>query len=757
MSRFSIVRLARVSAERPWRVVGLWLVLLLIAGALSSSLEDGLTTEATFSTNPESMQGADLLEERLRGPAPMTETVIVRSESMTVDDPVFQAEIEGITAELTALSGTVASATNYVQTGNEGLVSADRHTTLVPVTLGGNFDDAVEQAPGVIAVIDAANQRANGAFEFLTVGEGSINHELNEISNEDAAAGEAIGVPVALLILILVFGALVAAGLPLALGVISIVVAIGIAAIVGRFFELSFLVTNMISIIGLAVGIDYSLFVVERFREERRQGLTTLDAIATAAGAASRAVVFSGLTVILSLLGLFLVPSNIFRSVSIGAVAVVTVAVLATLTLIPALLSLLGDRIDWPRRRQGVRSQESGVRNETAPITHHPSPITHTGFWPRIARVVMARPVVSLAVGVTLLVAAALPYVDKEDGALGVSSLPADSDARAGFTILEREFAAGLIAPVEIVVDGDAGDPAIQGAIQQLSASLAEDGSYGSPAVTSNDTSDLTLVSVPLTVPPDDQPAYDAIERLRGSLIPTAFAGTPAEVYVAGQTAETVDLFDVINDAAPRVIAFVLGLSFLLLLVAFRSLIVPIKAIVMNLLSVGAAYGLIVLVFQKGYAADFLGFQQTPAIETWIPTFLFAVLFGLSMDYHVFLLSRIQERYHQTGQNREAVAFGLGSTARLITGAAAIMVAVFGGFAAGRLVPLQQVGFGLAVAIFLDATVVRSILVPSTMVLLDKWNWYLPRWLDWLPDLRVEPIAPVPAPAPAPAPVSGDD
>jgi len=302
------------------------------------------------------------------------------------------------------------------------------------------------------------------------------------------------------------------------------------------------------------------------------------------------------------------------------------------------------------------------------------------------------------------------------------------------------------LAPVEFVVDGQKDDPQVAQAITNLTNSLPEHGFVAVDPPVWNEAGDLALITATLGMNPNDMAAADLIPTLRNDVVPQAFAGTSAEVLVTGDTAFNKDFFDLVADWTPIVFTFVLGLSFILLMVVFRSIVVPTKAILMNLLSVGAAYGLLVLVFQKGYGHDFFGFDKTPTIEAWIPIFLFCVLFGLSMDYHVFLLSRIREHYDQTHNNQESVAVGLQSTARIITGAALIMVAVFVGFAAGRLVMLQQVGFGLAVAVLIDATVIRSILVPASMRLLGDWNWYLPSWLHWLPDLRVEG-----SPAPAPA------
>ncbi len=443
-------------------------------------------------------------------------------------------------------------------------------------------------------------------------------------------------------------------------------------------------------------------------------------------------------------MGMFFIPTNVFRSIGLGAILVVFAAILASLTLIPAMLSLLGDKVDWPRRRKydEIATQQ--------PV--HDSETIHAGFWGRITRVVMARPAISAVLAIALLVAATLPLIGIRTGQAGVETFP-DGEVKRAFTILERDFYAGMVAPVEIVVDGSASDPAVKAGIEGLVATLGGNDLYGPASVTTNPAGDLTLVSVPMAVDPNERAAQQAIADLRDDVIPAAFQGTDAEVLVGGGAAFAADFNALVADYTPIVFAFVLGLSFLLLLVVFRSIVVPLKAILMNLLSVGAAYGLIVLVFQHGVGAELFGFQQTPTIEAWLPIFLFSILFGLSMDYHVFLLSRVKEHYDRTGNNGESVAMGLQATAKIITGAALIMVAVFGGFASGRLVALQQMGFGLAVAVFLDATIVRSVLVPAGMAMLGDRNWYLPSWLSWLPNLNVEG-APAPASAAAPEPVA---
>jgi len=744
---FSTEALARLSARRPWRTIGLWLLVLVLAGISASTLNSALTTESRQLDNPESQQGADLLEQRLRGPQPISETIIVRSESATVDDPAFKATVDGLVAKLKGTPELTSSITSFYTTGNAALVSADRHSTIISVVMNGTLDESIERVPDYEAALASAQK---DDYQILTVGDATLGDEFGTIAEEDLAKGEMIGIPVAILILIVLLGALVAAGLPIIVGFISIFIAMGLAALAGRVTDLSFFVVNIIFMIGLAVGIDYALFIISRYREERAKGIEKLDAIAITGGTANKAVLFSGGTVVLALSGMFLVPELTFRSLGIGAVLVVVVAVAASLTLLPAFLSVAGDKINWPTLRR--------KKSSTASIDPHV--ITYKGFWGRVTKRVMARPVVALVLSVGVLLAFALPLVDMNRGSSGVSTLPKSTQAYAAYSLLQRDFPAGMIAPIEIVVDGSVADPRVQDSIDALTASLAADDRFGPASVQSNEAGDLALVSVPLTLEPDNPAAYQTIEDLREQFVSTAFASAPADVMVAGQIAITHDGNTLSQEYLPIVIAFVLSLSFILLTIAFRSIVVPVKALIMNLLSVSAAYGLIVMVFQKGYGAGLLGFQTVPMIESWLPLFLFSILFGLSMDYHVFLLSRIREHYDLTGDNKEAVAFGLQSTAKLITGAALIMVVVFAGFAAGRLVMLQQVGFGLAVAILIDATIVRSILVPASMVLLGDRNWYFPKWLNWLPRVTIEgkiPAMPSAAPLFAATSTSGDD
>ncbi|MCC6943776.1 MAG: MMPL family transporter [Thermomicrobiales bacterium] len=744
--RYSTAGIAHLSARHPWRTLGFWLLLLVLAALSASTLGSALTTEGGQLNHPESKRGMDLLEQRLRGPQPISETIIVRSESTTVDDPAFEATVNGLVSKLQAVPDLTDSVTSYYGSGNPAMVSADRHSTIISVIMNGTLDEAIDRVPDYEAALASAQK---DDYLVYSIGDATLSEAFSKIADEDLSKGETIGIPVAIVILIVLLGALVAAGLPLVVGFVSIFIALGLAALAGRATDLSFFVVNVIFMIGLAVGIDYALFIISRYREERARGLDKYDAIAVTGGTANKAVLFSGSTVVLALSSMFLVPELTFHSLGIGAVLVVIVAVAASLTLLPALLSIAGDKINWPRLR----------RKQTTARTVDPHAITYKGFWGRVTKQVMAHPGIALVLAGGLLIALALPVVDMNRGSSGVSSMPKSIEAYTAYSLLERDFPAGTIAPVEIVVDGQAANPQVIKSIDALTAQLATDERFGPVSTVSNKAGDLTLVSVPLTIEPDNPAAYSTIEDLRQEIVPAAFKSAPAKVMVAGQVAVVHDGNLLSEQYLPIVIGFVLALSFVLLTVAFRSIVVPVKALIMNLLSVGASYGLIVLVFQKGFGSDLLGLQTVPMIESWLPLFLFSILFGLSMDYHVFLLSRIREHYDLTGDNKEAVAFGLQSTAKLITGAASIMVVVFAGFAAGRLVMLQQIGFGLAVAILIDATIVRSIMVPSSMVLLGDRNWYFPTWLSWLPRVTIEGHAPaMPAlPLFAATSTSGDD
>ena len=723
--KLSTEAIAGASSRRPGRTLAIWIAILAVSGTLAATmLSEVMTTDAQFTNTPESIAAQDLLEERLRGPKGVTEIFILESESATIDDPELEAAVKEF--QQTAMSlGSVNSAISFYDTKDPSLVSNDGSILLVPV----NFPEPTSTFEEYKDEVDKLNAQAGelDGISSQSFGQITLNHDFTTIAEEDLRKGELFGIGVALIVLVVVFGALVAGLLPIAMAIGAIMVALGLVSLVGQIWEFSFFVQNMISMMGLAVGIDYSLFIVSRYREERRKGREKHDAIAAAGATSNRAVFFSGLIVVLALIGMLLVPTTIYRSLAAGSIFVVLAAVAASMTLLPALLSLLGDRINKGRIFGRKRDVNAEPRH---------------GFWNAVTHGVMRRPVISLVVGAGLLLAASVSYLDINTGLAGVSTLPEDTASSKAFAVLSTEFSGGLNSPVEIVVDGDVNTPQVQDSIESLQGTLASDAMFGDSRVETNEAGNLALISAPVNGDPSGDAAVTSIERVRTEYVPKAFDGTDVKVLVGGDTAFNKDFFDLTDTYMPIVFVFVLGLSFLLLMLVFRSIVVPIKAILMNLLSVGAAYGLIVLVIQKGVGADLFGFQQVEAIEAWLPLFLFSVLFGLSMDYHLFLLSRIKEHFDHTKDNTESVAYGLRTTAGLITGAALIMVAVFAGFAAGNFVSLQQMGFGLAVAVFIDATIVRSVLVPASMKLLGDRNWYFPRWLEWLPQIHIEGIEP---------------
>ncbi len=862
--------LARSSSRHPWRVIVIWVLVVVGMGTASSMfLSDSLTTDVDFTNRPESKQAMDLIEQKVTGEQKDTEFFVIRNDILPVADPSFEQYVRTVQQGIMALgpktvAGDVVTVYDVLEAaGLSTLRTNDPPGILISIQLQGApdpatlealrgavaqaippeqasaFQIAVEQPqqlftsgtldpgalrvnpPELVAFISSTSVKiddpdpvgglsfrsaseavrdailaaggsalasppityfdiasmistdgratlvsvpivdteiatvdrlkavqhrveASSGFELFLAGPATLNADTSKVAEEDLQKSEMIGIGMALIVLVVVFGALIAALLPLAMALVAIPIAFGGIALIADLSGVHFSIftTNIATSIGLAVGIDYSLFIIARYREERKKGFEPYDAIAAAGATASRAVFFSGLTVVLALLGMFIMPNTIFRSMAAGAMLVVLGSIMASLTLLPALLGLLKDRVNWPRLSKRARMEGE----------HDPK----GGFWDRMTKAVMAKPVVSLVVSVAILGSLAGLYFTIDKGTTSsAATLPDEVDSKQAFLILSEQFAAGGRSdPVQVYVGGDLSSPRIQAAIRELEQAIAADPAFGDQvAMIPNAQGTAAVINAIPVGDPFGHATTDAVWRLREDGIPPIFAGTGAQVLVGGFPAIMADFFKQTDTYQPIVLAFVLGLSFLLLMVVFRSLIVPLKAVIMNLLSVGAAYGAIVLVFQKqsngfletihGWALDFFNligfnFQEVDSIEAWLPLLLFSILFGLSMDYHVFLLSRIREEYDKTGNNTEAVAYGLRTTAGIITGAAIIMVAVFTAFAAGRLVPLQQMGLGLAVAVFMDATIVRSILVPSSMKLLGDLNWYLPKWLEWLPRVNVE-------------------
>jgi uncharacterized membrane protein YdfJ with MMPL/SSD domain len=712
---FSTTALARACSRHPGRTLAAWGVVLAGSIAALALVLTGFTTEATGTNHPDSERAAD----RVLAAFPadpqrtVTDVVVVRSTRFTVDDEDFRKFVEGL-VRLGRETDAVPSALTYFDTDDGSLVSADRHATLVLVNI---VDDAGD-------VIDAV-QRADADPDFAVAitGNTTRDHDFNVLSERDLRNGELkFGLPAALLILLLVFGTVVAGLVPLLTALVAITTALGLVALLTQLFELSIFTTNMLTGMGLALGIDYALFVISRYREERGRGRAPDDAIVATGGTASRAVLFSGSAFVIAMFGLLLVPSTIFRSLAVGAILVGITSLAVALTLLPALLGLLRDRVDAIRLPiVGRRSVEQANAEGR--------------FWAAIIDRVLRRPALSLALATATLVALALPAFGLSIGTAGVSTLPDDLPAKQGYLALQRDFVAQSADPVHVVVTNSVGP--VANALQQLHDELAADSRFGRGEIRVGRGGVADLV-VPVRGDPAGDDAIAAVRELRTQVVPAVFEHTDADPLVGGTTSESIDYLDNVTDPAPLVFAFVLGLSLVLLTIAFRSVAVALTAIALNLLSVGAAYGLLVLVFQHGIGASILGLQTVDRVEAWVPLFLFSVLFGLSMDYQVFLLSRIRERFDQGADTAAAVRWGVASTARIITGAALIIVAVFSGFARGDLVMFQQMGFGVAVSLLIDATVIRSIVLPSVMVLLGDRNWYLPRWLEWIPHLEVE-------------------
>ena len=738
-------RIARWSAVHRWLIL-LAAVLVIVLAVLAIGMI-GTETRDDGGGVGESGKGSELLNERFApDPAAVSashtrrERVIFSNPSLDANDPLF-VETVGSTLQAIGDLPSVINSVSYYDTQDASMFADDGNAVLAIITLQNPDDPAGEIEIGpLLETVEQASNNAAG-FEIGVVSFRLIEDEFDEILTEDFNRILIYSMVIGLVILIFAFRALVAAIIPLVMAIGSIFTAIGIAALVSQVYPLVELYAEMILLMGLAVGIDYSLFIISRYRTERRAGREKVEAITVAANTTGRAVFYAGITVVLSLAGLTLTSDFTFISMALGAIIVVFVAMIASLTLLPGLLALMGDSINRLRIPFLGRESDQG------------------GIWSAITGLVLARPLPLAALTIAGLVALTVPVFSMNLGFnAGADALPDALDSKRALVLLENHFSSSLILPTKVVVDApDVNSPEIQAAVAALIDRVEADDAFLGPFETITDrTGTLTRINVPLAGNIDDDESENAVKLLREQIVPEVFAGIHADTFVTGDTAESIDFRDRMFSSAYYVFAFVLGLSFLLLLVMFRSIIIPIKALALNLLSVGAVYGVLVIVFQWGWGISILGSEETGIIETWLPLFLFGILFGLSMDYHMLLLNRIKEEYDKHGENERAVATGIRLTAGQITSAAAVMVGVFAAFATSRILGLQQFGLGLAVAVFIDATVIRVVLLPASMKLLGQWNWYLPGWLDWLP--KVTPVDEGPPVGQAEAaPATGND
>ena len=612
-------------------------------------------------------------------------------------------------------------------------------------------DQLIDSATTLRTELDPGAARS-GVTTYLA-GQPTIWAGMQELSKRDLAKAEAGGFPIVALILLVVFGSLAAAALPLALGFVSVIVTGALIYFISLQMETSVFVTNMASMIGIGVAIDYSLFILARYREERAAGRSPDDARAEALSTSGLAVSFSGLAVIVSLAGLWMVDNQALRSMALGAMTVVAVSILAATTLLPALIAMLGDRVlPGGVVARVLRFLKYTVLRRPRPAVS-PQPATGAGgsaFWNSWTRRVMARPWVSVLSVSAVLLFLAIPVLSLTTGTETLGQFPKDSDVRVGNQLASRQLGGGT-DPVQIVASFDSGGPgpggraAVAAFVRRVEAT---------PGVSSVAPPAFAADSVLVQATPSTQSESDAtvalVERLRDSVVPSTRLSGVATVDVGGETARSHDVRRLISGSMWKIILFVLALSFLVLMVMLRSLLLPLKAVLMNLLSIGAAYGVLVAVFQWGWFDSLLGFENQGALDTINVPLIFAVVFGLSMDYEVFLMSRIRERYMRHGDNERAVAEGLATSARTISSAALIMTAVFSVFVLTGVPSIKELGLGCAVAIALDATLVRLILVPAAMKLLGAWNWWMPSWLDrLLPDLSFEGGSAEPEPAEA--------
>jgi uncharacterized membrane protein YdfJ with MMPL/SSD domain len=651
-----------------------------------------------------------------------TEMVLLQSKTLTVKDPAFKAAIADTVKTLEAFP-KVRKLQSPLDAGHADLVSKDGHSALVQFTPNGTYEDVVLYIDTIVAAIDKAETRHPG-FSMESLGASTDKALDAEIQSGLAKAG-LVSIPLTIIILLFVTGSLVAALIPLLLGITAVVATTGLLALSSHGIAASEQIMEVVLLVGLAVGVDYALFYMRRERQERAAGRSEHAALAAAAATSGRAVLVSGITVLIAMAGMFLSGDKTFMSFSVGTMIVVAVAMLGSLTVLPAVLGKLGDRV------QKGRIPFLGRRRETR----------DSRFWGAILDRVLRRPLVAAVAAGAVLVALALPTLQLHTTQTGIEGI--QIEAVKPYERLMDAFPGTPDPAVVAIKAEDVKSPAVRDAVAELTRNALASGEIKPPidVETSRDGT-VTRVELPLAGSGIDDASNEALATLRNDLLPETLGELDGVEYaVTGQTANSQDFNKSQTSSAPKVFGFVLLFAFGLLLVSFRSIVIAVKAIVLNLLSVAAAYGVLVAVFQWGWGEGLLGFQSNGGIANWLPMFMFVILFGLSMDYHVFILSRIREGYDRGLSTNDAISHGIKSTAGVVTSAAVVMVGVFMVFATLPLVDLKEMGVGLAVAVLIDATIVRAVLLPASMKLLGNANWYLPSWLGWLPRLEHEPSA----------------
>jgi uncharacterized membrane protein YdfJ with MMPL/SSD domain len=714
-------RWTRAMIRHRWIVLGAWLVVFAASGAAASGLSDLLTNRFTL-PGTDTKRAEDILEERFGQKSTGSFTLVVKSESRSVSELLPEVRQAAQRARGELPTARVAS----VEAVSEDFVVANLVSELEPADAKVHTDD-MREAVGEIP----------GASAYVT-GQSAIEHDLDPVFAEDLKVGELyIAIPAAMLLLIFVFGSL-AFLIPLMFAAATIPACLGIIWVVASFTELTTYLQNMVMLIGLGVAIDYSLLVVYRYREELRGGGSKEDALVRTMQTSGRAVIFSGTAVAVGLALLLFMPLPFMRGFGVS-LSIPIVSIVCAVTLLPALLYLLGSKLDRVGLKRIVERRADDAHN----------------FWPRLARRIMRRPILFAAATTAVLLALAAPVLDLELGPGSNTGIPSELESIQGLDLLSEAIGEGATAPTQIVIDtgetSGARDPEFRQALDGFETLLLQDPEVGrvvfseGPQFVDPTGRYLRIEAVGLHEYGLPE-SMDFVERLRDQIVPAAHFPDRVDVFAGGGPPSGVDFLDLTYSSFPWLVLAVLLVTYFLLLRAFRSLLLPLKAIIMNLLSIGAAFGLLVVVFKWG-AGESIGLTGFDQIEGWIPVFLFAMLFGLSMDYEVFLVSRMREEWDRTHDNELAVAAGLAKTGRLVTVAGLVMFAAFMGFVAGSIVGLQQFGFGLAAAILIDVTIVRALLVPSVMKLFGRWNWWLPEGVAKVFRVKPSPLGEARRPA----------